>query len=478
MGAEQAPSSRPTAAERDGSGPLLSPAIACQLPVALRPAVPAGKCRDREACCLPMDDEHRVVCTGMGINTRLGDTLDEFYQNLMQGKSGLGLWSFHADERVYSKVGGDLSAYDTERKVQALSDKLPGYAFTRVSKICRVAPFSTRLSVLTSVDAWLNAGLPFSESGEPSHAVLVGGHNLNEGYLIKNHHAFQQEPDWIEARLALLDMDTDHAASIGEVLGCLGAQYTLGGACASANIALRSALDEIRVHGHDVVIVTGATLDFSPMGLHALALMGAITCDRFNDNPEAASRPYDLAREGFAPAHGTASLVLERLSHARRREARVYGELLGVAATSDANHLPNPSTQGQTRTLKILLERTGVAPEQVDFVSAHATSTPQGDLSELKAIRAAFGAHAERIKINAPKSMLGHTCWSAPAVETVAALLQMQRGRLHPSINIENPDPAVDLDVCANRSVELEVRTLVKNAFGFGGTNCCALWQR
>lgn len=426
----------------------------------------------------PMHEQHRVVCTGMGINTRLGDSLHSYFENLIAGKSGLGLWRFHSNPRVYSKVGGDLSDYDTAAKLKSFEGRIPDRVFHKASKICRAAPFSTRLSILTSLDAWLDSGLEFAELGQPEHAVLVGGHNLNEGYLLRNCEAFQKEPDWIEARLALLDMDTDHAASVSEVLGCLGAQYTLGGACASANIALRNAADEIKFHGHDVAVVTGATLDFSPMGLHALALMGAITCDSFNEAPEAASRPYDVRREGFAPAHGTACLILERLSSAEARGARIYAELLGVVATSDANHLPNPSTEGQARTLKMLLERCQVAPEQVDFVSAHATSTPQGDISELNAISQAFGSHAQKLKINAPKSMLGHTCWSAPAVETVAALLQMKHGILHPSINIEELDPEVELDVCANTRVEADVRVLAKNAFGFGGTNCCALWAK
>lgn len=309
-------------------------------------------------------------------------------------------------------------------------------------------------------------------------AVIVGGHNLGENYLIGNYRTFQEEPDWIDAHAALLTLDTDHAGSVSEVLGTRGAQFTVGGACASSNLALRSAVDEIRHHGHDRAVVVGPTFDFSPMGLHAMALMGAISFQSFNDAPERASRPYDATREGFVPSHGTAVLVLEDYAVARARGATIYAEILAVVGTSDGNHLPNPSPEGQARTIVRTLAEAGVAPEEVDFVSAHATSTPLGDLSELRAIRSAFSAHAERLKINAPKSMLGHTCWSAPAVETVAALGQMRRGMLHASINVDQLDPAVDLDVCANGPVEHEIRVLLKNSFGFGGTNCCALWRR
>jgi 3-oxoacyl-(acyl-carrier-protein) synthase len=232
---------------------------------------------------------------------------------------------------------------------------------------------------------------------------------------------------------------------------------------------------EIRYHDYDAVMVVGATLEFAPMDLHAMALMGAITFKTFNDTPERASRPYDTAREGFVPSHGTAAIVVESLEHAKRRGVPIQAEVLHVTAMSDGNHLPQPSEEGQVRTMRRLFDRSGVRPEEVDFVCAHATSTPLGDISELRSIKRVFGDHAKKIKINAPKSMLGHTCWSAPTVETIAAILQMQRGTLHPSINIENLDPEVDLDVCANRAVRHPVRTLLKNSFGFGGINCCSL---
>jgi 3-oxoacyl-(acyl-carrier-protein) synthase len=199
-------------------------------------------------------------------------------------------------------------------------------------------------------------------------ATLVGGHNLNERYFTTNYEVFLDEPDYIDPMAALSMLDTDHAGTVSEVLGC--------------------------------------------------------------------------------------------------------------TSTSDGSHLPAPSTEGQARTVERLLRRCGIKPEQVDYVSAHATSTPLGDLSEIKALKAVFGDHAYKLKVNAPKSMLGHTCWSAPAVETVAALMQMKHGKLHPSINIEAMDPAIDLDVCANVAVDHQIEIMLKNSFGFGGLNCCSLFRR
>ena len=421
--------------------------------------------------------QRRVVVTGMGINTALGDDLNTFYDNLIAGKSGITKWRFLENEEVYSKVGGDISDYDVKAKLAKLKERLPETMHKRLRQLVKKAPFSTRISMLTACDAWLDAGLTGSEEST-RHATLIGGHNLNERYFADNYVTFMDEPDYIDSMAALLMLDTDHAGSVSEVLGNQGAAYTLGGACASANVALRSAIDEIRYHDHDLATVVGAVLDFSQMGPHAMALMGAITFQSFNEEPHRASRPYDLNREGFVPSHGAGALILEELEHAKARGATIYAEVLGCVSASDGSHLPAPSTEGQARTIQRLLKRCAIAPEEVDFVCAHATSTPMGDRSELLALKSVFGEHAYKLKINAPKSMLGHTCWSAPAVETVAGLMQMKNGKLHPSINIDEIDPEIDLDVCANKAVDHKIQIMLKNSFGFGGLNCCSLFRR
>lgn len=414
----------------------------------------------------------------MGINTPLGDTLSAYYDKLLAGTSAITNWRFFEDPRVLSKVGGDLSDYDVKAKVKALKEILPPEVFQRLEKITKRAPFSTKLTVLTALDAWLDAKLPF-DLDPTRQAVIVAGHNLPERYLLTNHETFLlEEPDWIDGMAALHNLDTDHAGSIGDVTGSKGALYTMGGACASGNVALRSAIDEVLYHDHDLVAVAGAPLDFSTMGLHAMGIMGAITVNSFNDAPQLASRPYDKRREGFVPSHGSATLIIEELHHARERGAPIYAEVLGCVATSDGNHLPQPSREGQERTIRRLLETTGVAIEEIDYINAHATSTPIGDLSEIRAIKDVFGERAKHLKINAPKSMLGHTCWSAPIVETVGAILQMKGGRLHPTINVEDQDPEVDLDVCANSAADHDINIFLKNSFGFGGINCCALFKQ
>jgi 3-oxoacyl-(acyl-carrier-protein) synthase len=195
-------------------------------------------------------------------------------------------------------------------------------------------------------------------------------------------------------------------------------------------------------------------------------------------DPKKASRPFDASRDGFVYSHGAATIILEELETALRRGAPIYGEVLGVKANTNGNHLPMPGAKYQQRVMEDLLHKTGVAPEDIDYVNCHATSTPSGDIQEILAIKGAFGDHAYNLKCNAPKSMLGHTCWASPLVETIAGLLQMKNGVLHPSINIEKLDPEIDLDVCANQSVEHRITYMLKNSFGFGGINCCSLIKR
>lgn len=424
-----------------------------------------------------MSKPERIAITGMAINTPLGDTLDGFLGNLLAGKSAITNWHSVDVGRCYSKVGADLGGYDWTAKLQRFEGVLPPEMFRRARKLVQRAPWATKLSILLALDAYRDARMESFDFDRV--AALVAGHNINLNYQYQNRLQYAEEPDFMDGLLALTALDTDHAGSISEALGLCGPIYTVGAACASGNTALRCAIDEIRYHDLDAAVVVGAVLDFSPVELHAMAMMGAITFQSFNDAPTQASRPYDTRREGFVPAHGGGAIVIEKLEAAQQRGATIYAELLGVEAGSDANHLPQPSELGQAKAMTKLLRACKVAPEQIDYISAHATSTPLGDLTELRSIKRVFGDHAKKLKINAPKSLLGHTCWAAPTVETVAAVLQMRAGMLHPSINIDELDPEVDLDICRGSApIAHPVKMMMKNSFGFGGINSVGLIAR
>ena len=420
------------------------------------------------------EKQQRIAITGMSINTPIGDNLADFEKNLLAGRSALSNWKTLDTSRIYSKVGADLSEYPIPKKLGQLEGALDPETFRRLRKLVSKSPWSTKLSMLLAADAWVHAGM--RGVYEPERiASIVAGHNINFNHQYENRLRFVEEPDHMDALLALTGLDTDHAGCVSEALDIRGPIYTVGSACASGNTALRCAIDEIRHHGCEAALVVGAVLDFSPVELHAMALMGAIAYQSFNDEPQRASRPFDTRREGFVPAHGGAVLVVEPYDAAVKRGAKIWAEVLAVDTCSDANHLPNPSEDGQSYLMKKVLDDAGLRPEDIDYVNAHATSTPLGDITEIRSIKRVFGKHAYNLKINATKSMLGHTCWAAPAVETVAAVLQMHAGKLHPSINVETIDPEIDLDVLANRGCDARVRTCMKNSFGFGGINAVSI---
>lgn len=420
----------------------------------------------------------RIVITGMSVVSGLGDTLDGFLGALYEGRSALRAWRAFPTDGIYSKIGGDLSDYDVRAALDRVAPAVTEPVGRRLRSLVGRAPWTTKLSLLLGVDAWREAGLAARAGADEDCAVVVSGHNLNADYQDRVRRVFADEPDFIDGLASVYSLDTDHATSLSEVLQIHGPVYTVGGACASGNLALRSALDEVRHHGCERALVVGAVLEFTPIDVHAMAILGAISATSFNDAPTRASRPYDTRREGFVPSHGGAALVIERLESAQRRGARIFAEVLSCAAGADGTHLPTPSEDGQARVMARALREAGLAPTDIDYVNAHATSTPLGDLTELRSIERVFGPHAERLRINAPKSMLGHTCWSAPLVETVAAVLQMNAGRLHRSVNIDELDPQVRLDVCRDGNVDADVRCLMKNSFGFGGIDCVSVLRR
>lgn len=426
-----------------------------------------------------MAQKRRVVITGMDTINPLGDTLEQFSSNLMAGKSGVRVWQSLDVANLDCRIGGDLGDYDCKAALEGLQKVLPEERYKKLRKLFRTMTFPNKSAVLTGLKAWLDAGLLEAEPRPERISVMVGGHNINSKYVLQQSLQFLEEPAWIDPLYGIEALDPNIPGTLSEVLNARGPAFNMGAACASGNIALREGFRDIISDECDLSVISGPLWDMNESDINAMAYLDAlVVAPEFQDAPEAASRPFDKRRCGFVPSHGAATLVIEELEHARRRGASIYAEVLGVAANSNANHLPAPSEEAQTALMRQLLERCQVSPEEVGFVSCHATGTPLGDLKELSAIKSAFGKHAFRLKLNAPKSMLGHTCWASPLVETIAALLQMEQQRLHGSINIDELDPAVDLDVCADGPVDHRFSVFLKNSFGFGGLNCCSLIKR
>jgi 3-oxoacyl-(acyl-carrier-protein) synthase len=427
-----------------------------------------------------VESKKRIVITGMGITSPIGDNIEDFYNNLIAGKSGIKIMESIDTSRIRAKIGGDMGDYDVKGKIEGLKDKIPEDMFKRLKKIIKTAPFSTKLTVLTAIYAYIDAGLLKNDVDKQRFAAIIGGHNFHDNYIVKNAFQFFKEPEFIDGLMGICVFDSDVAASICETLQIYGPMSIVGGTCTSAGLAIKNGIMEIRYNDCDIALVGGGVLDYSALGYQALSLVNAISFASFNDSPEKASRPYDMKREGFVPSHGSGILIIESLEHAQKRGARIYAEILAVESNNDGNHLTVPSVEGQSRLIKRVLEKAEIEPEQIDYINAHATSTPLGDRIELKSIKEVFGEHAKKIKINATKSMIGHTGWTSHSVEMIAAIQQMRHSTLHPSINIENIDPECEgLDVCANKKVEnYNIDYFLKNSFGFGGINCCSIIKK
>ena len=409
----------------------------------------------------------------------LADDVETYGDRLLAGVSGIGHWSSIDVSALECRIGGDLGDYDTAAALDSLAESIPQYSLARARKLFKTSTFANRLTMVCALRAWLDAEL-FNATFDPFRASsIVGGHNFNLRYITRNVHQFDEEPEYIDPLLGVEALDPNIAACTGEIVGLCGPTLTVGGACASGNLALRAGFRDIVTGDCDLSVVSSAAFDMSAVDIQASVILNALPVEpEFQQHPERASRPFDTRRCGFVPSHGTGTMILEELNCARRRGAPIWAELLGVAANANGDHLPAPSAPFQARIMQQLLTATGTHPEQVDYVNCHATSTPLGDLEEVRAIKAAFGDHAWRLKLNAPKSMLGHTCWAAPIVETIGGLVQMQRGQLHTTINVDEVDPEIDLDICANEPQEHETVYMLKNAFGFGGINCCSLYRR
>jgi 3-oxoacyl-(acyl-carrier-protein) synthase len=426
-----------------------------------------------------LEMERRIVITGMGTINPLGDTLDGYYRNLMAGKSGVRRWRSLDMSRIECKIGGDLGDYDCLAALERFQEDLGAENFKKTRKLFRTTTFSAKTAVLATMSAWKDSGL-FADGVDPFRtSVIVGGHNLNSNYIHENSKRFFEDEESVDVLSGVEAIDPNVPALITEVLGLHGPTLTVGGACASGNLALREGLRDILSGECDTAVIAGALFDVSPGDIQASVIINAVVVKpEYQEHPEKASRPFDVNRAGFVYSHGAGTLVVEDLQHAKNRGARIYAEVLGVKANANACHLPAPASAVQGRLIKELLASTGTDPSEVDFASCHATGTPGGDLEEIKAIKLAFGDHAYSMKLNAAKSMLGHTCWASPIVETIAGILQMMHGRLHPTINIDRLDPEVDLDVCAGGPVDHEIRVMLKNSFGFGGINACSLIRR
>ncbi len=427
--------------------------------------------------CFDDSERRTVVVTGMGIVTPNGETISEFRDSLMRGRSGITRWKRDSD-RMASKIGGDMSEFNVAEHLARVGGNYPAHLKEAARVVLRAAPLAVNLDAAAALQAFVDAGLPDPSLAPEAIGHILGGTNFNANYILQNGNTFNEEPDFIEPLYGVMVLDTDVLARVCDLLTLKGPSWTVGNACGSANIALITGMDLIRWGRADAVVVTAASGGLDPVLLHSWSMLGALSSLSFNEEPQRASRPFDRQREGFVPSEGAAAVVLETLASARARGARIHAKLLGGGASSDATRQIRPSQEGQMRAIRAALDDARINPDQVDYVNAHATSTPLGDQIEISAIKGVLGDHAYKIPVNSTKSMTGHLLNAAALVELVAIILQMENNFVHPTINLESPDDGLDLDFVPLQAREHRIRIAMSNSFGFGGLNSSLILEQ
>jgi 3-oxoacyl-[acyl-carrier-protein] synthase II len=408
-----------------------------------------------------MNNDRRVVITGLGVVTPIGNDLATFWQNLRNGVSG-----------IHAITSFDVSAYDC-RIGGEVHDFDPKALFKNPKDVRRTDRFA-QLAFAAAKMAVEDAGLDLSAIKERDRFGVIVSSGIGGLETLETQYKtlLQKGPSRVSAFTIPMLISNMASGFISMEFGAQGPNLCIVTACATSNNAIGESWRIIKFGDADIFVAGGSEASIIPIGLAGFSAMKALSTR--NDEPERASRPFDRDRDGFVMGEGAGIVIVEELEHARARGARIYCELAGYGLSADAYHLtaPDPEGGGAARAMQMALQHAGIPPEEVDYVNAHATSTGLGDICETRAIKTVFGDYAKNgLSISSTKSMTGHLLGGAGAVEMAACLMAMKDGIIPPTINLENPDPECDLDYTANVAKERKVRVALNNSFGFGGHN-------
>ncbi|MEZ4797056.1 MAG: beta-ketoacyl-ACP synthase II [Flavobacteriaceae bacterium] len=410
----------------------------------------------------------RVVVTGLGALTPIGNTKDEYWNALISGKSGAAPITYFDTEKFKTKFACELKNFEPtdfiDRKEARRMDKFTQYAMVASDEAIVDAKLDLDKVNKLRVGVVWGAGIGGLETFQEevlNFAAGDGTPRFNPFFIPK-----------MIADIAPGNISIKH--------GFMGPNYTTVSACASSANAMIDALNYIRLGHCDVVVTGGSEAAVTIAGMGGFNAMHALSTR--NESPETASRPFDATRDGFVLGEGAGAIILEEYEHAKARGAKIYAEVLGGGMSSDAYHMtaPHPEGIGVMAVMRNCLENAGVSPEEVDHINTHGTSTPLGDVAELKAITEVFGKHAKNININSTKSMTGHLLGAAGAIESIASILAIEHGIIPPTINHTTVDENIDpeLNLTLNKAQKRDIKIAMSNTFGFGGHNACVLFKK
>jgi 3-oxoacyl-[acyl-carrier-protein] synthase II len=407
----------------------------------------------------------RVVVTGLGAVTPVGVGVKAYWDGITAGRSGVGPLTLVDPDPIPSKVAGECVDFDPSVALGA--------------KQARRLDRSNQFALTAATEAWQDSDIDGKVDKDETGVVFATGIGGISSLLASEKVLRTKGPDRVSAFTVPQLMPNAAAGQVAMTFGLRGPNFCTTTACAASNHAIGLAFQAIQHGEAEAMVAGGSESAFVDIALVAFAQMTALST-RFNDRPQEASRPFDSLRDGFVMGEGAGALILEEREHALRRGAIIHAEMVGFGQSADAFHITAPSEDGGGASLAMgrALRSAQLAPSDVGYINAHATSTPTGDVSEIRAIRRAFGDHADRVAVSATKSMIGHLFGAAGAVEGIATILAIRDGILPPTINLTNPDPACDLDFVPDRARKAEVEVALSNGFGFGGHNAVVIFRR
>jgi 3-oxoacyl-[acyl-carrier-protein] synthase II len=412
------------------------------------------------------NQRRRVVVTGLGAITPLGLTVDDYWQALIEGRSGVGPITLCDTTGLPCRIAGEVKGFDPLNYVDHKEAR-------RMARFSQFIVAATRMAIADS-------GLNLSREDATRIGVLVGNGIGGFPEAAAGHRVLLEKgPMRLTPFFMPLVLPNMAAGQITMIFRLKGFCSTITTACAAATQAIGDAVEVIRQNKADIMVAGGTEAAITPTGVAGFCVMKALTTTR-NEEPTKASRPFDAKRDGFVPSEGAGVLILEEMQHALRRGARILAEIVGAGVSADAYHVTAPDSDGDgaMRAMRLAIEDANVDPTEVDYINAHGTSTQINDPIETLAIKKLFGVHAYRLAVSSTKSMLGHILGGSGAVEGIACVKTITTGIIHPTINYEYPDPDCDLDYVPNVAREREVRVALSNSFGFGGQNACLVFKK
>jgi len=404
----------------------------------------------------------RVVVTGMATINPLGLSVEEFWEGLVAGKSAIGPITHFDASNFRVKVDAEVHGFDAANYMDLKA----------VDRTSRTIQFA----IAAAKEAIQSASLDMTQE-IPERVGVIISTMTEQGYVVWGWEQYQKTGPRRGADPLFITKSTASAASmqVGMRVGAMGPNSAVNSLCASGADAIGTATNFIRLGYADVMIAGGSDASLEPVGVAGIDILGALSHE---PDPAKACRPFDLNRNGFIYAEGAGLVILESYEHAKRRGAPILAEVAGAGWSFDAHDATAPAPEAEAYAMRTALQNAKVKIEEVDYINAHGTSTKLNDACETKAIKMVFGEHAYKIPISSTKSMIGHSITAAGAIETVAAILVMNKGIIHPTINYETPDPECDLDYVPNVARPAQVNACLKNSFGLGGENCCLVLKR